>query len=145
MSLVDREVVRLRVGRCNSGGVPHALLACAMLLLVFEEVTDIFVREFTIETLLHVLDLAGDDWIVVVSGRLIDELLVQDTLKQQVEVRHETSIVAVLVLGEDRIKSVVDLLVGRIGRLNRREAEQELRRRAEGQAINPARDSRLIE
>ena len=111
MSLVNGKVVRWLVGGGNSGRVSKDSASVAMGTFVLEKVSDVFIREFAVETLLHVLHFRGNHRVVVVGSGLIDESLVEHGLEQQVEVRHESSVVSVLVLAEDGLQSVVHLLV----------------------------------
>ena len=80
-----------------------------MWLHVLHEILDIVLGELTVETLLHILDFLGFDWVLIVSSGLINKSLVECTLQKKVEVGHESGIVAVLVLCENRVQSEVDL------------------------------------
>jgi len=145
MSLVNGQVVRDGVVSVDSARVAEGGRSGAMSRLVLEQVPDIVLGEFTVETSLHVSDFLGDDGVVVVEGRLLDESLVQHGLEQEIEVRHESSGIAVLVLGEDAIQSVVDLSIGGVHSLGSGEASEELEAGEEGETVEPARDSNLHE
>lgn len=76
---------------------------------VMQQVLDILVGEVTHETCLLIFDFLGHVGIVVVEGRGVNELLVEDGLEEELEVAHEAGVVTVSVLSEDGEKSVVDL------------------------------------
>jgi len=145
MRLVDGEVVRNSIVRSDSAGITEGGRNRGMGRLVLEQVPDIVFGELTVETSLHVSDFLRDDGIVVVEGGLLDELLVQHGLEKEIEVRHESSGVTILVLGEETVQSVVDLSIVGVDSLNRGEAREELQGGEESDAVEPARDSNLQE
>ena len=94
--------------------------------LIVEETSDIGSGEFTGKTELLILNLSSGKLIIVVEGSVVKELLIKDGLEEELEVAHETSVVTVLVLGEDGQETVV-LLFGDISGLSRgREGEGRL-------------------
>ena len=82
-----------------------------MLLNVMEQLLHIGRGELTSETRLHIFDLSRSEFILIVRGGVVKEWLVEDGLEELLEVAHETSIVAVLVLREDGEKAIVLLLL----------------------------------
>ncbi len=133
--LVDGEVVGLVVVGAESGGVSHALLGVVVVAtLVLEEMLNVGLAEVALETLLHVFDFFGEDGVVVVSGGVVDESFVEDGLEEEIEITHNTGVVAVLILLEDGDQAIVDLsgllvLFGLLG-----EAEEEFAHGEEGEA-----------
>ena len=143
MGLVDREVVGNLVVRANSAWVAHDQLAGAVLALILDKVLDIVFGELSIETLLHILDFLGLDWVIIVGGGLVDELLVKCTLQEKVEVGHESGVVTILILSEDRLQSEIDLLLLLVLFWHGSEAESELSEGNESQTVDEADDSLL--
>ena len=83
------------------------------------------------------------DVVVVVKSGLINELLIKGTLKKEVEVRHESCIVTILVLWEERVQPEVDLLHILVGFLLLCEAHAELDEGNEGDTVEETKDSLL--
>ena len=109
MDLVAREVVALWVVGTNSIWVVDDLGLRSMVTLVLQEVSNIILSELTVETKLHILDFLGNRWIIVIESGLVDESFVQNTLEEKIEVRHESSVVSVLVFHEDGVQSEIHL------------------------------------
>ena len=115
----------------------------SMVTLVLEQVLDIILGEITVETELHVFDFLGNSGVIVIEGRLIDESFVEDTLKEEIEVGHESCVISVLVLHEDGVKSEIDLSLLWISFLGTGETSQELGKGEEGDAPDGGYDSDL--
>ena len=111
MSLVHREIIVCLVVGSNSSWVLEYKLARGMILLVFDKILDIIFCKFTIKTLFHILDFLCLDWVIVVKGRLINKSLIECTFQEEVEIRHESGIITVLVLSKDRVQSKVDFSI----------------------------------
>lgn len=91
------------VGNGNEGRV-------IVVLDVVVQVTDILRSEVRDKTVLSVLDFKSHEGIVVIFDRVVNELIVQSSLKHHLEIGHNTGMVAVLVLGEQGKESQVALL-----------------------------------
>lgn len=143
MNLVAREVVALWVVGSNSIWVVDDLGLGSMVALILQEVSDIVLSELAVETELHILDFLSDRWVIVVEGGLIDESFVQDTLEEEIEVGHESSVVSVLVLHEDGVESEVDLGLLWINALGSGESAKELDSSEEGNTPDGCHDSDL--
>ena len=108
---------------------------------ILEKILDIVFSEFSIKTKLHIFDFFGNDWVIIVSGRLIDESLIENTLEQQVEIGHKSCIVTVLVLLENRLESEVNFSLIWINLLLTREACKELEASDECETPEVSHDS----
>ena len=106
MRFVDGEVVRYLIVGADSAWVAHNEGWRAVLALVFNEILDIILGELSIETLFHILNFLCLDWVIIIGCGLINKSLVKSRLEEKIEVGHESSIVTILVLCEDRVQSV---------------------------------------
>lgn len=143
MHLVAGEVVTLGVVGANSIWVVQGLGSGPVVALVLKQVLDIILSELSVETQLHILDFLGDRGVVVVEGGLINEPLVQHTLEEEIEVRHESCVVSIFVLHEDGVKSEIDLGLLWVLRFGAREATEELHTSEESDAPDGGHDSNL--
>ena len=111
-NFVARELVSLVVvgGDAIWVAVRNKVAVMAAILVV-KQVTQIRVGVVVNKTRLLIGNFLLDHWIIVVGVGIVQEALVKDGLKEEVEVAHETGMVTVLVLGEDGKQSVVDFLV----------------------------------
>lgn len=124
---VAREIVTLGVVSTNTVGVTGGLEGfVSVFTLVLEQVTDIALVEIGDETGLDIRDFLLGDGVFVVVGGLVDEALVEESFKENVEVAHEAGVVAELVLGEDSHKAVVALFTNLVLLFYLRETEAEL-------------------
>merc|ERR1712046_301724 len=126
MKLVAGKIVSLGIVGANSSWISKGFELGAMVVLILKESLDIFLGEFTVKTLLHILDFRSDSLIIVVKGGLIDKSLVQHTFKKEIEVGHESSVVTILVFHEDGIEFHVDFIFFWVDSLNTRETGEEL-------------------
>ena len=108
-----------------------------------EETSDIGSGEFTGKTELLILNLSSGKLIIVIEGGVVKELLIEDGLEEELEVAHETSVVTILVLGEDGQETVV-LLFSDISGLSRgSEGEGRLDSSHEGKGPKGASNTHL--
>ena len=83
-------------------------------ILVFNKVANVGSCEVAVETKLHVFDFFRSKGIVIIEGRVVDELFIQHSFQEQLEVAHEASVVAVFVFAENRKQAVIALLTNRV-------------------------------
>lgn len=80
-----------------------------------EKTLDILLGEFTGKTLLLILELGSGELVIVVKSGVIEELFVENGFEKELEIAHETSVVTILVLGEDGHKAVVFFVFNILG------------------------------
>jgi len=122
-------------------GLVRVMIARA---LVVDKVGNIGRGEVRRETSLLILDFVSGQFVVVVKHGVVNELLVEDGLEHELEVAHETGVVAVTILSEDRHEAVV-LLVLHILRLGLgREADGSLDEGAKGDGVEGTDSTHLL-
>jgi len=82
-----------------------------MVVRVLDKVGDIRRSKFSVQSLFHIFDFSGNNLIIVVKSGVFDELLVEHTFQEEVEIRHESGIVTILVLSKDRSESDVSFFI----------------------------------
>ncbi len=82
-----------------------------MRMSVLQHVADIFLGEVVAQSLLNIFDLATRHRVVIVVRALIDEVLVQGSLQQIIEISEDASVVPKLILLEDCLESMVHLIL----------------------------------
>ena len=108
MHFVAREVVGSLVVGTDSSWKSQRLVWVSMSgTWILEQVLDIRLSELSIETEFHVFNFSHSLWVFLVFGGLIQESLVKSSVQQKVEVGHESGVISILVLGENRLKSHV--------------------------------------
>ena len=110
-------------------------------ILVLEEMLHVGFGEVALETLLHIGDFSREDWVIVVSRGVIDESLVEDCLEEEIEIGHDSGVIAVLILLEDGDKSVVYFLGFLVLFGFRAEAEEEFAHSEESESPPGSHDS----
>jgi hypothetical protein len=78
---------------------------------ILVQVAYISFGELTSETGFVILNFEASELVIVVENGLLNELRVEHTFKENIEIRHESGMVTELVLGEDRDESIVLLVV----------------------------------
>mgnify|MGYP006081713865 CR=1 FL=1 len=114
-----------------------------MFLLVLEQVTDITLVEVRVKTAFKISDFLLSDGIIVVVSGLIDEALVEQSLQENVEIGHEASVVAKLVLREDGHEAVVAFFTNFVTLFCLGEVEHVFDQREVGQTENHDRHTVL--
>ena len=110
---------------------------------VLVKVAHISLGELTGETGFVILDFEAGELVIVVENGLLNELRVEHTFQENIEVGHESGMVAELVLAEDGDESVVLLVVFSILRGDAGEANGSLKEGEESATVEETKVASL--
>ena len=144
VNLIDGQIISSGVVVTDSAWVSDRLVEVSVRGLVLKQVLNISVGEFSVETSLHVGDFSGNDNIIIVEGGLVEESFIEHTFEEQVEVGHESCVITVLVLLEDRLQSKVNLVLGVLLNGVVSETESKLKTSEEGDTPKVGHDTGLV-
>ena len=132
VDLIAWEVIASNVVCTNSSWISHDESFLGVRLFIFSKVLNISFWEFSTQTTFHVFDFLGNTWVFLIESGLINKSLVQKTFKEKIEIRHESSIVTILVFIEDWLKSHVNFIWCWVDFISSGEATKEFETSEEG-------------
>jgi len=109
-----------------------------------EKTLNILRGEVTGKTLFLILELGSGELVIVVKSGVVEELFVENGFKKELEIAHETSVITILILGEDGHKAVVFFVFDILGCGRLREGKSTLDSSNEGHGPESTSNTHLL-